>query len=80
MSKITNMISFRAELESSNWLRVFNRGNISSTLHVLLRVARYCLDWNDFLKWKWMNVSELRKKKLVLIDKDARVCNTDNQE
>ena len=80
MNTGSKMVSFRADWHEFNWLRVFNNGHISGTIHVLLNVARFCLNQDDFQKWRWLCDDELRKKKLILVDKDAPVCNTESME
>lgn len=79
MSKLSSMVSFRADWEEYDWLHNFSIGCVSRTLYVLCHVARICLSSDEFRKWRFLSEEELKKKKLVLIDKGTAVCNTQSQ-
>lgn len=79
MVVFSKMVSYRAEMPEYDWLHTFNMGNISSSLHTILRVCRLCLSKEAFNKWRWMSEKELKGKHLELVDNCTRVCHTDTQ-
>lgn len=77
MSKTSKVVSFRVDFRMWEWLHTFNNGRITSTIYNLLRIAMYCMQEKDLRAWFYKSESELKGKRLVLVDDDTRVCNTD---
>lgn len=79
MKSYSKMVSYRADWPEYEWLHSFNLGNISQSLHTILRVCRLCLSRETFNKWRWMSEQELKGKHLELVDNGTGVCNTEPQ-
>ena len=79
MSKTSKMVSFRADFKMWDWLHKFNYGRITSTIYIILKVAMYCMQEKDLRAWWYLSEKDLKGKRLVLVDDDTRVCNTDIQ-
>lgn len=79
MTEISKMVSFRVDFKMWHWLHTFNYGRITSTIYTILKVAMHCMQERDLIGWWSMTERDLKGKRLMLVDDDTRVCNTENQ-
>lgn len=66
----TKMISFRCDIEDFEALNELSNGRTSWFLRLLVFFCCHCLDRSEFVSWYRFSLDQLKKKKLVLVDRD----------
>lgn len=66
----TKMISFRCSFEDFEAINELSGGSISWFLRVLIYFCSNCLDRKEFYSWLGLSWGALKKKKLVLVDRE----------